>query len=137
TAKADAPVDSLSGGQRQRLALALAFVNRPDVIFLDEPTAGLDPLSRRELHDEIRRMKSDQQAVLLTTHYIEEAEELCDRVGIISEGKIIASGTPAELIAKSAATPVVTLTTSRALDSATLAELTGVQDLVVEGADLR
>ncbi len=134
--KADVPVDSLSGGQRQRLALALAFVNRPDVIFLDEPTAGLDPLSRRELHEEIRQMRSDRQAVMLTTHYIEEAEDLCDRVGIISEGRIIAMGTPAELIAQSAATPIVTLTTSTPVDGTALARLPGIQDPVVKGVSV-
>src|SRR5690606_18100843 len=113
TSKADAPVDSLSGGQRQRLALALAFVNRPEVVFLDEPTAGLDPLSRREVHEEIRRMRSDRRAVLLTTHHIDEAEQLCDRVGIINAGKIVAAGTPTELIAESASAPVVALVTTK------------------------
>ena len=135
--KADAPVDTLSGGQRQRLALALAFVNRPEVVFLDEPTAGLDPLSRREVHDEIRRMKSDHRAVLLTTHYIDEAEQLCDRVGIISQGRIIAAGTPAELISGSAAIPIVTLTTSSPLEVDILANLDNVHDLVVDGVDIR
>lgn len=137
TAKADAPLDSLSGGQRQRLALALAFVNRPEVVFLDEPTAGLDPLSRRELHDEIRRMRSDHRAVVLTTHHIDEAEQLCDRVGIIAEGRIVAAGTPGELIARSASTPVVTLTTTRPLDRDAIAGLTGVQDLAADGVSIR
>ena len=73
TEKADAPFDSLSGGQRQRLALALAFVNEPELVILDEPTTGLDPQARRELHDEILRMKRDGYTVLITTHYLEEA----------------------------------------------------------------
>jgi ABC-2 type transport system ATP-binding protein len=101
TDKAGAPFDSLSGGQRQRLALALAFVNDPAVLVLDEPTAGLDPAVRRELHGEIRRIRQMGRSVLLTTHYIEEAEQLCDRVAIIDHGRIVAAGTPAELIGSS------------------------------------
>jgi ABC-2 type transport system ATP-binding protein len=96
--KANAPFDSLSAGQKQRLALALAFVNDPRLIFLDEPTAGLDPHSRRELHEDILKLKAEGRTVVLSTHYIEEAEKLCDRLAIIQGGKIIASGTPAELI---------------------------------------
>src|SRR5438093_1008449 len=99
--KADAPFDTLSGGQGQRLALALAFVNNPELVFLDEPTAGLDPASRRELHAEIAQMKRDGHTVLLTTHYIEEAERLCDRIAIIDRGRIVATGAPAELVAAS------------------------------------
>ena len=94
--KADAPFDSLSGGQRQRLAVALAFVNNPELIFLDEPTTGLDAQSRRELHAEIAAMKRDGHTVLLTTHYIDEAEQLCDRIAIIDRGRIIASGHTAQ-----------------------------------------
>jgi len=97
--KADAPFDTLSGGQRQRLAPALAFVNNPELIFLDEPTTGLDPLSRRDLHGEIARMKQGGHTVMLTTHNIEEAERLCDRIAIIDHGRIVASGAPHELIA--------------------------------------
>jgi ABC-2 type transport system ATP-binding protein len=98
--KADASFDSLSGGQRQRLALALAFVNRPQLVFLDEPTTGLDPQSRREVHASIARMKEDGYTVLFTTHYLDEAEQLCDRVAIIDRGQIVASGAPRELIAQ-------------------------------------
>ena len=87
--KADSPFDSLSGGQWQRLGLALAFVNNPRVLFLDEPTTGLDPQSRRELHGSIEKMKADGHTVLLTTHYIEEAHQLCDRIAIIDHGRII------------------------------------------------
>jgi len=112
TDKADTAFDTLSGGQRQRLALALAFVNSPELIFLDEPTAGLDPHSRRELHGEIARMKRDGQTVLMTTHYLSEAEALCDRIAIIHRGKIVATGAPRELIAGSTATPTVEVTTS-------------------------
>jgi ABC-2 type transport system ATP-binding protein len=135
--KADAPFDSLSGGQRQRLALALAFVNKPELVFLDEPTAGLDPRSRRELHEEIARMKRDGHTVLLTTHYIEEAERLCDRVAIIDRGRIIATAAPRELIARSRATPSVTLVTTRPIDCDPLASLPGIQDLVCDGVSVR
>jgi ABC-2 type transport system ATP-binding protein len=130
--KADEPVDTLSGGQRQRLALALAFVNRPELVFLDEPTTGLDPQSRRELHAEIARMKEEGHTVLLTTHYIDEAEQLCDRIGIIDHGRIIATGAPHELIGRSSATPTVSLVASKPLDAAALAALPGVQSLTVE-----
>ena len=135
--KADAPFDTLSSGQRQRLALALAFVNNPELVFLDEPTTGLDAHARRELHGEIRRMKRDGHTVLLTTHYMEEAESLCDRVGVIDQGRIVACGRPAELIAASAGAPVVELTLSRPLDRAALASIEGVTELQLEGAAAR
>ena len=96
--------ETLSGGQKQRLALALALVNDPQLLFLDEPTTGLDPQIRLEIHGLIEEMKSEKRTVVLTTHYIEEAERLCDRVAIIDEGKIVAMGTPRELQQKSAET---------------------------------
>jgi ABC-2 type transport system ATP-binding protein len=99
TAKADAAFDSLSGGQKQRLVLALAFVNDPAALFLDEPAAGLDPQMRRELHDHIRAMRGEGCAILLTTHDMEEAELLCDRIAVIDHGRIVAEGTPRALIA--------------------------------------
>lgn len=111
--KSDSPFISLSHGQRQRLALALAFVNRPELVFLDEPTTGLDPQSRRELHELIRRLRADGRTVILSTHYIEEAQSLCDRVAIIDHGRVIAEGKPAELIARSKALPRIEITTSR------------------------
>ena len=126
--KADAPFDSLSGGQKQRLALALAFVNQPRVLFLDEPTSGLDPQSRRELHGSIEQMRLDGHTVLLTTHYIEEAHQLCDRIAIIDHGRIIATGTPEELIAHAKALPRIELQTSRPLDQQQLRDLPGVQE---------
>jgi ABC-2 type transport system ATP-binding protein len=98
--KADAPSDSLSGGQRQRLAIAVALVNDPAIVFLDEPTTGLDPQARRSLWDVISRLRSEGKTVLLTTHYLEEAERLCDRLVVIDHGKVIATGTPAGLIAE-------------------------------------
>lgn len=131
--KADAPFASLSGGQRQRLALALAFVNRPALVFLDEPTTGLDPQSRRELHAEIARMKEEGQTVLLTTHAIDEAQQLCDRIAIIDQGRVIASGAPTDLIARSGSSGTVTLTTSEPLDPALLAGLPGAMEVECDG----
>jgi ABC-2 type transport system ATP-binding protein len=87
----------LSGGQKQRLALALAMVNDPQLLFLDEPTTGLDPQVRLEIHTLIQELRSSRRTILLTTHYIEEAEKLCDRVAIVDEGKIIALGSPREI----------------------------------------
>ncbi len=88
---------NLSGGQKQRLALALALLNDPQVLFLDEPSAGLDPQARFEIHELVLELRREQRTILLTTHYIEEAERLCDRVAIVDEGRIIASGTPREI----------------------------------------
>jgi ABC-2 type transport system ATP-binding protein len=133
--KADATFDSLSGGQRQRLALALAFVNEPELVILDEPTTGLDPQARRELHEEILRMKRDGYTVLITTHYLEEAEQLCDRIAIIDRGKIVATGAPRELIAQSSGQQRVTLVTAQPLDPAALARVAGVSELRCEGAE--
>lgn len=95
--KREAFYTTLSGGQKQRLALALAMVNEPKVLFLDEPTTGLDPQVRLEIHGLIEEMKQRRTTILLTTHYIEEAERLCDRVAIVDQGRIIAMGTPREL----------------------------------------
>ena len=97
--KARARVGQLSGGQRQRLALACALVGDPELLFLDEPTTGLDPQSRRQLWELIERFRAGGRSILLTTHYMEEAERLCDRVAIVDHGRIIAQGTPRELIA--------------------------------------
>jgi ABC-2 type transport system ATP-binding protein len=135
--KADARFDTLSGGQRQRLALALAFVNRPRLVLLDEPTTGLDPQSRRELHAAIRRMKHDGYTVLFTTHYLDEAEALCDRVAIIDHGRIVATGTPRELIAQSQGRQSVTLATRQPLPLERLAALPGVEEMGVVGATAR
>ena len=97
--KRDSRVGGLSGGQKQRLALACALVGDPDLLFLDEPTTGLDPQARRQLWDLIERFKSAGRTILLTTHYMDEAEKLCERVAIMDHGKVIALGTPRELIA--------------------------------------
>jgi len=96
--KADAWVGKLSGGQKQRLAVATALVGNPKILFLDEPTTGLDPQSRRQLWDIIRHFQKSGGTVLLTTHYMDEAERLCDRLAIVDHGQIIAEGTPADLI---------------------------------------
>jgi ABC-2 type transport system ATP-binding protein len=98
--KAGDYIKTLSGGQKQRVALALALVNDPQVLFLDEPTTGLDPQARRSVWDWVRRYRERGKTIMLTTHYMEEAETLCDRVGIIAHGRIIALGTPAGLIAE-------------------------------------
>jgi ABC-2 type transport system ATP-binding protein len=108
--KADAYHVTLSGGQAQRLALALALVNDPEVVFLDEPTAGLDPQGRRSLWEIVRAMKSEGRTIVLTTHYMDEAEALCDRLAILDHGRILRSGTPAELIAGLGIPSVVELT---------------------------
>ncbi|HEY6091171.1 MAG TPA: ABC transporter ATP-binding protein [Gemmatimonadales bacterium] len=105
--KRRARVATLSGGQKQRLAVACALVSKPELLFLDEPTTGLDPQSRRQLWDIIRRFRADGGTVLLTTHYMEEAERLCDRVAIMDHGKVIALGTPRELIASLGAEHVI------------------------------
>lgn len=98
TEKADAWVGKLSGGQKQRLAVATALVGNPKILFLDEPTTGLDPQSRRQLWDLVRGFQRSGGTVLLTTHYMDEAERLCDRLAIVDHGQIIAEGSPAELI---------------------------------------
>ena len=98
TEKADARVGKLSGGQKQRLAIATALVASPKILFLDEPTTGLDPQSRRQVWDIVRRFQEQGGTVLLTTHYMDEAERLCDYISIVDHGKVIAAGTPAELI---------------------------------------
>jgi ABC-2 type transport system ATP-binding protein len=108
--KADAYHVTLSGGQAQRLALALALVNDPEVVFLDEPTSGLDPQGRRSLWEVVRTMKAEGRTTMLTTHYMDEAEALCDRLAILDHGKILRSGTPAELIAGLGIPSVIELT---------------------------
>jgi ABC-2 type transport system ATP-binding protein len=105
--KGEAQVRTLSGGQKQRLSLACALVGDPEIVFLDEPTTGLDPQSRRQAWDIIGNLKARGRTVLLTTHYMEEAARLCDRVAIVDQGKVIALGTPRELIASLGAEHVI------------------------------
>jgi ABC-2 type transport system ATP-binding protein len=125
TEKAHAPFDTLSGGQRQRLALALAFVNDPELVFLDEPTTGLDAQSRRELHNEILQMKRDGHTVCLTTHDIGEAQTLCDRLAVIDKGVIVAAGATRDIIARSSALPSVFVATTQPIDPALAAVAAG------------
>ena len=127
--QAHAPFHTLSGGQRRRLALALAFVNRPDVVLLDEPTTGLDPRSRRDLHQRILEMKTEGRTVLLTTHYMDEAETLCDRVAIMRRGRLVAQGAPRDLTSSLNAAPSVRLETSVPLPPTTFAGIEGLRDL--------
>jgi len=103
----------LSGGQKQRVALALALVNDPSLLFLDEPTTGLDPQVRLEIHSLIGELRDAKRTILLTTHYIEEAERLCDRVAIIDQGKIIALGTPREIQARTLGTSRIEISTAQ------------------------
>ena len=125
----------LSGGQKQRLALALALVNEPQVLFLDEPTAGLDPQVRREIYDVIEELKRERKTILLTTHYIEEAERLCDRVAIVDQGLVIAQGTPRELKQRAAGTTRIEVRLARPAIDGALAKLDGVADArEVDGA---
>jgi ABC-2 type transport system ATP-binding protein len=129
--KAKAWVGKLSGGQKQRLAVACALVGDPELLFLDEPTTGLDPQSRRQLWDIIRSFREQGRTVLLTTHYMDEAERLCDRVAIVDQGRVIALGTPRDLIATLGGEHMIELTLDdcdRAdrLEPAALADLPAV-----------
>lgn len=111
--KRDEFYSKLSGGQKQRVALALAMVNDPQMIFLDEPTTGLDPQVRHEIHALISELRQAKRTILLTTHYIEEAERLCDRVAIIDQGKIIAIGTPREIQARTLGQSLIEIRTTQ------------------------
>ncbi len=122
---ARARYETLSSGQKQRLAVALALINRPMILLFDEPTAGLDPQSRRELQKIIRDLRDEGRSILITTHYIEEAELLCDRVGIIDKGRMIAEGTPEELVAKARTPPSVIAKTSRPPNLEKLKQMSG------------
>jgi ABC-2 type transport system ATP-binding protein len=104
--KVDARIGSLSGGQRRRVDLALGIVGRPELLFLDEPTTGFDPAARRKSWDLIEALGEDGTTVLLTTHYLDEAEHLADRVGVLSHGRLIAEGTPDQLIARVSGTVI-------------------------------
>lgn len=115
---ADRDARKLSGGQRQRLLLGIALINNPRLLFLDEPTTGLDPQARRAFWSLIRSIKSEGRTVLMTTHYMEEAYQLCDRVAIMDHGRIIAEGTPADLLAEHFGGSVVSLPAHAVVDSA-------------------
>jgi ABC-2 type transport system ATP-binding protein len=133
-------VGTLSGGQKQRLALACALVGAPDFLFLDEPTTGLDPQARRQLWDLIDEFKLAGRTILLTTHYMDEAERLCDRVAIMDHGKIIALGTPRELIASIGVEHVVEFSAgggSKTLAVSALREIEGVRDVKTENGSVQ
>src|ERR1700687_6237894 len=126
--KRNAFYSQLSGGQKQRLALAMALVNNPRVVFLDEPTAGLDPQVRREIYDIVEELKKEKKTILLTTHYIEEAERLCDRVAIVDQGRVIALGTPRDLKHASAGKTRIEVRLAKPVADGALAHLEGVTD---------
>jgi ABC-2 type transport system ATP-binding protein len=134
--KADARVVTLSGGQKQRLSLACALVGDPELLFLDEPTTGLDPQSRRQAWEIVEGLKARERTVLLTTHYMEEAARLCDRVAIVDHGRVIALGTPKELVASLGAEHVVEFAVEAAdvLDEAALSSLPSVEGVARDGA---
>lgn len=129
--KARAPAGRLSGGQVKRVTLAVAIIGRPEVIFLDEPTTGLDPQSRRHLWDMVRDLKDDGRAVIVSTHYMDEVEQLCDRVLVMDRGTIIAEGRPRDLIARHGPEKVieVELEQAGAMGGAELEELPGVTEV--------
>jgi ABC-2 type transport system ATP-binding protein len=132
TEKSSAWVGKLSGGQRQRLAVACALVGDPELLFLDEPTTGLDPQSRRQLWEIIRAFGRQGRTIVITTHYMDEAERLCDRVAIVDQGRVIALGSPAELIASMGGAHVVEFACvpGAPLEPADLAALPAVQGVV-------
>ncbi len=120
--KREAFYSTLSGGQKQRLAIALGLINDPALLFLDEPTTGLDPQVRLEIHALIEDLRRDQTTIVMTTHYIEEAERLCDRVAIIDSGRVVAIGTPRELQERSAAKSAIEIACDRSLTGMALPE---------------
>src|SRR5579862_7246730 len=137
--KQNARVGELSGGQKQRLALACALVGDPDLLFLDEPTTGLDPQARRQLWELIEQFKLAGRSILLTTHYMDEAERLCDRVAIMDHGKVIALGTPRELIASIGAEHVVEFSAGgadRPVETGVMREVEGVRDVHSENGSV-
>jgi ABC-2 type transport system ATP-binding protein len=123
----------LSGGQKQRLALAMALVNDPKVLFFDEPTAGLDPQVRREIYDIIEELRREKKTIVMTTHYIEEAERLCDRVAIVDHGTVIALGTPRELKERSGDKTRLEVRLARSESQEILKNLEGVSECRILG----
>jgi ABC-2 type transport system ATP-binding protein len=137
--KLNARVGALSGGQKQRLALACALVGDPELLFLDEPTTGLDPQARRQLWELIERFKLAGRTIVLTTHYMDEAERLCQRVAIMDHGKAIALGTPRELVASLGVEHVVEFSAdsaARSLDIEALRRMDGVRDVRAENSSI-
>ncbi|HEX6101067.1 MAG TPA: ABC transporter ATP-binding protein [Thermoanaerobaculia bacterium] len=132
--KRNARVGKLSGGQKQRLGVACALVGEPDILFLDEPTTGLDPQSRLQLWEIVTQYRQRGGTILLTTHYMEEAERLCDRIAIVDHGKRIALGTPTELIATLEAPHIIEVTTDPALEEADFRDIAGFHGATRHGA---
>jgi ABC-2 type transport system ATP-binding protein len=140
TEKRDARVGGLSGGQKQRLALGCALVGAPEFLFLDEPTTGLDPQARRQLWELIEQFKAGGRTILLTTHYMDEAERLCDRVAIMDHGKVIALDSPRELIASIGIEHIVEFSAAEAahlLDLVALGRMEGVRDVRNENGSVQ
>jgi ABC-2 type transport system ATP-binding protein len=135
--KRESLYSQLSGGQKQRLALALALLNDPQVLFLDEPSAGLDPQARLEIHGLVQDLRREQRTILLTTHYIEEAEKLCDRVAIVDEGRIIAMGTPRQIQEKTLANSSIELECAQPLADGDLPAWTGADKVSLDDSRTR
>ncbi len=134
--KGNVATTALSGGQKQRLAVALALINDPELIFLDEPTTGLDPQARRALWDVIRDLKEQGKTILLTTHYMEEAEQLCDRVAILDYGKIIEIGRPSELIGRHFEATAIEFIDPGQLLEGSLESLDGIKQILRENGQV-
>ncbi len=134
--KADAWISKLSGGQRQRVAVACALIGRPELVFLDEPTTGLDPQARRQLWDVVGDIRRAGNTILLTTHYMDEAEKLCDRVAVVDHGRVIALGSPRELISRLGGEHVIEFSLEsldeRPVDAATFSMIEGVMQSIEE-----
>jgi ABC-2 type transport system ATP-binding protein len=135
--KRDTQYGKLSGGQKQRLALALALLNDPQVLFLDEPSAGLDPQARLDIHELVLDLRREQRTILLTTHYIEEAEKLCDRVAIVDEGRIVAMGTPREIQEKALAHSTIEIELAAPLGDLPLPSWPGAEQVTVDHGRLK
>ena len=127
--KADVPFAHLSSGQKQRLFLALAFVDQPQLVVLDEPTVGLDPKTRQDLHSLIRARKEKGKTIILSTHSLDEAERHCDRIGILDQGRIVALGTAQELVFRARGQPKLVVRTRQAMSRELVASLPGVSDV--------
>lgn len=136
TAKSKSLVRELSGGQRQRLALAMAILHGPELLILDEPTTGLDPVARRALHELVRSLRDEGCSIILSTHYIEEAEQLCDRVIVLRSGEVVADGSPFDLLQRSGGSSTLWIACSHDFDPAPLLAA-GATDQGKEGAHVR
>ena len=126
--------ENLSGGQKQRLSIALALVNNPKILFLDEPTSGLDPQSRHNIWNLVQRVREKGQTVFITTHYMEEAEQLCDRAAIIDHGKIIATDKPQSLISQHFREQAIEFNVNRSIEKDELLKLAGVTNMLMENS---